>query len=95
MMSASNKEILVYADWQALNGPHLMGRLFVTRARGKSVAKHFRLNDSNAAEIIKKAHTAVALWKSIAKNYKLSEFETDLMAPAFLPDTTRRRTWRT
>ncbi len=57
-----------------------------------SVAKQFRLNDSNAGEIIKKAHTAVALWKSIAKNYKLSEFETDLMAPAFLPDSTRRRT---
>jgi serine/threonine-protein kinase HipA len=37
MMSASIKEILVYADWQALNGPQLMGRLFVTRARGKEV----------------------------------------------------------
>ncbi len=57
-----------------------------------SVAKHFRLNDSNAAEIIRKARTAVALWKSTAKSHKLSEFETDLMAPAFLPDSTRRRT---
>ncbi len=57
-----------------------------------SAAQHFRVNDSCAAEIINKASTAVALWKSIAKNYNLSEFETDIMAAAFMPDTARRRT---
>jgi len=36
-MNSRDKEILVYADWQALNGPHLMGRLFVSRLRGKEV----------------------------------------------------------
>jgi len=36
-MNSRDKEILVYADWQALNGPRLMGRLFVSRLRGKEV----------------------------------------------------------
>ena len=36
-MSSNDKEILVFADWQGLNGPLLMGRLFASRLRGKEV----------------------------------------------------------
>ena len=36
-MNNHNKEILVYADWQGLNGPCLMGTLFSSRLRGKEV----------------------------------------------------------
>ena len=36
-MNNLNKEILVYAGWQGLNGPCLMGTLFSSRLRGKEV----------------------------------------------------------
>jgi len=31
------KEILVFADWQGLNGPCLMGHLYAVRLRGKEI----------------------------------------------------------
>jgi serine/threonine-protein kinase HipA len=36
-MGTPEKEILVYADWQGINGPLLMGHLFVSRLRGKEI----------------------------------------------------------
>lgn len=51
----------------------------------RSVCSFFRLNISRADEIIKYTIQAVTSWRQIAKEYKLSDTEMDIMSQAFVP----------
>lgn len=47
------------------------------------VAEYFRLNDKEAKQIFKKVQQSVSKWKEIAKQYKISKREQDIMEAAF------------
>lgn len=49
-----------------------------------SVAKHFRLKNNHANQIITEVKDAVSYWRETAKKYSLSKQEQDLMANAFI-----------
>jgi serine/threonine-protein kinase HipA len=49
----------------------------------RSVAKYFRVKDSNASEIITKTRITVSRWPKIALKYKIKRSEQELMARAF------------
>src|SRR5258708_2591739 len=49
----------------------------------RSVAKYFRIKDTQAAEIIAQTRTAVSQWPKIASKYKIKRSEQELMAQAF------------
>ncbi len=48
-----------------------------------SVAKHFRLKNEQASQIIDEVKGSVANWREVAKKYNLSKQEQDRMANAF------------
>ena len=47
------------------------------------VAKHFRLTNKKANEIIEEVVRSVTDWKKVAANYKISRTEQELMSKAF------------
>jgi len=49
----------------------------------KSVAKYFRIKDTQATKIIAQTRTAVGQWSKIASKYKIKRSEQELMAQAF------------
>lgn len=49
----------------------------------RSVARYFRIKDTQAAEIIAQTRTAVGQWTKIASKYKIKRSEQELMARAF------------
>ena len=53
----------------------------------RSVAPLFRLSDGKAGKIINEMKQVISGWKTEAESLKISRTETDLMAPAFLPNT--------
>ena len=48
-----------------------------------SVAKHFRLKNEQASQIISEVKDSVTQWRDVAKKYNLSKQEQDLMVNAF------------
>ena len=48
-----------------------------------SIAKYFRVSGNKAATIISKVQQAASKWQKVAKAYKISASEQDLMAQAF------------
>ena len=63
----SNKEILVYADWEGLETPQFIGTLFSSYSRGKEIFS-FEYDKE---------------WRQLAAKHKLSRDEQDRMSPAF------------
>lgn len=48
-----------------------------------SVAKHFRIKDTDAEKIVKEIKEVVSLWRTVAQKYGISRGEQDEMATAF------------
>ncbi len=49
-----------------------------------SVAKHFRLNQEQASDIIAEVKNSVSHWREVAKKYNLSNQDQDRMENAFI-----------
>lgn len=80
-MAAQKTDIYVYADWQGLCTPMLMGVLSAHQAKGRKAFSF--AYDKEMNQIITEVTTVVKNWKSVAKQIGISRSEQDLMASAF------------
>lgn len=97
-MALERRSVAVWADWEGIGGPILMGLLhaeplrnFVCSSAVSTIlsspndltAKHFRLKPARVEQIITQVTEAVRGWRAEAEATGLSRSEQERMAPAF------------